>query len=66
MKHMDSIYEYPFDAQLFADGEGEGEAGEAGETDGTDAGKTFTQAELNAIIQKRIAQVEENTPTITT
>lgn len=58
MKHMDSIYEYPFDAQIFADGGGEGEVGDAGGADGADAGRTFTQAELNTIIQKRIAQVE--------
>lgn len=58
MQYMDLDYKLKLNLQLFADGESEDNAGTEGGPDGSDAGRTFTQAELNAIIQKRLAQVE--------
>lgn len=60
---IELIEKMPFNLQLFADGSDDagasdgGEGGE-GEESGGDSGKTFSQAELNAIVQRRVAQIE--------
>lgn len=59
MKYMNMLENYRFNLQLFADGDDGGGGAESAEgTEGADAGRMFTQAELNTIVQRRIAQVE--------
>lgn len=60
MEYMNVLKKYRFNLQLFSDGGGDVDGGAEGAegTDGADTGRTFTQAELNAIVQRRIAEVE--------
>ena len=60
MEYMNVLKKYRFNLQLFSDGGGDVDGGAEGAegTDGADTGRTFTQAELNAIVQRRIAAVE--------